>query len=218
MTPLELIRAIRDTKARAGSQAESLAVLSQALVAFVSEPANQHVNFATTTTGLYTRILLNAFEDDFQIVVVLWGPHSRSPIHDHSGTVGAVAALVGSTKETKYQVMHTKSGTAYLKKLKTTSLSGNQVTPILPDEATQLHDMVNDTDEWAATVHTYLTPVNQFYIYEPQQDGSFEMITKDLWFDVDNAWKSWYSPAVPASEVVPQPQDLAYEYGQSLNV
>jgi predicted metal-dependent enzyme (double-stranded beta helix superfamily) len=217
MTPLELIEMVRDTKSQPLSQAEALASLSEALAAFVSEPANQHIHFATTTSGLYTRILLNSFADDFQIVVVLWGPHSRSPIHDHSGTVGAVAALVGSTKETKYQVMHTQDGKAHLVKLETMSLSGNRVTPILPDSTTQLHDMENDTDEWAATVHAYLTPVNQFYIYEPHTDGSYAMITRDLWFDADNGWKSWYAPTIPMAAVQEEtaPQHLAYEYGQS---
>jgi len=54
--------------------------------------------------------------------------------------------------------------------------------------------MVNATDTWAATVHIYLTPITDFYIYEPQPDGTYIMVERKLWFDGDNAWQTWQTP------------------------
>jgi hypothetical protein len=47
------------------------------------------------------------------------------------------------------------------------------VTPILPDDEKQLHEMGNNTSEWTATIHVYLTPIYDFHIYQPLPDGSF---------------------------------------------
>ncbi|MER7458830.1 cysteine dioxygenase family protein [Micromonospora sp. NPDC126480] len=191
MNPVELIEAVRETKRRNLPQRESLAALSTALSEFVADPANRRVSLPATTRGLYTRMLLNARDDDFQIVVVSWSPRSASPIHDHSGTVGAVAALAGTTIETKHRIVGTEGGSVRLQRLDTLRLTGRTVTPILPDEEFQLHDMVNATDERAATVHIYLTPVNDFFIYEPQPDGTYRLQPRRLWFDVENAWQLW---------------------------
>jgi predicted metal-dependent enzyme (double-stranded beta helix superfamily) len=103
MNTQQLIHAVRRIKRAELAPHPSIKHLTSVLRAFVGNPANrQALDFGQVSQGLYTRLLLNSFEDDFQIVVVLWGPGSRSPIHDHEGTVGAVAALAGVTQETKY--------------------------------------------------------------------------------------------------------------------
>lgn len=197
MNPGELIGAVRTVKQRALPQQESLDELTAVLSAFVADPVNRSVELPQITSGLYTRSLLNSIEDDFQIVVVSWGPGSGSPIHDHNDTVGAVAALVGTTLETKHQIIDRNGSTVQLKALDTLRLHGELVTPILPDEETQLHDMVNHTDEWAATIHVYLTAIMEFRTYDPNPNGSFTVNPRKLWFDVDQAWRHW--PALRTS-------------------
>src|SRR4051812_31929978 len=108
MNHIELIEAVGYAKAQLLSEIESLSSVSDALSEFVSKFSNQPLKIPIITHGLYTRILLSAVEDDFQVVVVFWGPHSKSPIHDHNGTVGAVACLKGMTNETKYQATYRK--------------------------------------------------------------------------------------------------------------
>jgi predicted metal-dependent enzyme (double-stranded beta helix superfamily) len=187
----ELSKSIEDVKSRSLTDGEALASVATVLSAFVSDPANQPRSLPAMTCGLYTRILLSSLESNFQIVVVFWGPHSKSPIHDHSATVGAVACLKGVTEETKYQVVRTEGSKACLKALDTLRLAEGVVTPILPDDERQLHDMVNSTSEWAATIHVYLTPIHYFHIYEPLPDGSFRMHPTELWFDEHGASHLW---------------------------
>lgn len=192
MNTQQLIRTVRQIKQEKLTQTQSIRRLTRVLRAFVGNPANrQALNFAQVSQGLYTRLLLNAFDDDFQIVVVLWGPGSRSPIHDHEETVGAVAALAGATQETKYYRLSHFGNQVELLPGKTMTLRKSAITPILPDEATQLHAMTNATNEWAATVHVYLTPVMNFHIYELQGEEIYQMVERRLWFDADNAWRQW---------------------------
>jgi hypothetical protein len=70
-----------------------------------------------------------------------------------------------------------------------------------PDEANQLHAMVNPRQHWAGTVHIYLTPITEFFIYHRGSDGRFQRERRQLWFDGDNAWRSWKSGAVTGTSV-----------------
>lgn len=192
MNTQQLIRAVRQIKQEKLAQTQSIRHLASVLRAFIGNPVNrQALNFDQVSQGLYTRLLLNSFDDDFQIVVVLWGPGSRSPIHDHEGTVGAVAALAGAPQETKYYLLSHFGNQVELLPGKTITLHKSAVTPILPNDATQLHAMTNPTNEWAATVHVYLTPVMNFHIYEPLQEDIYQMVDRRLWFDADHAWRQW---------------------------
>ena len=189
MDAQQLICTVRDIKRRQLPQQSQITLLSDALQAFVRNPLNRRsLPFGQVSSGLYTRLLLSSFADDFQIVVVLWGAGSRSPIHDHRDTVGAVAALSGATHETKYQRHGQPGDTVRLTQGDTIELRQDTVSPILPDESTQLHAMANRSAEWAATVHVYLTPVMDFHVYEPLGDDRYERVGKRLWFDAENAW------------------------------
>jgi predicted metal-dependent enzyme (double-stranded beta helix superfamily) len=112
---MELAKCIEDIKLRSLPNREALASVTTVLSAFVSDHANQPLTLPAMTCGLYTRVLLNAVESNLQIIVVFLGPRSKNPIHDHSGTVGAVACLKGVTEETKYPVTSTEGSKAYLK-------------------------------------------------------------------------------------------------------
>lgn len=192
-TPMDagrLIETVRHIKRHVHAPEQQIAGLNAALQAFVQDPANRMgLDHRTVSRGLYTRLRLTSFADDFQIVVVLWGPGSGSPIHDHHDTVGAVAALSGCTHETKYHLAPQAGEQVQLLPGETVALCERTVSPILPDEAHQLHAMTNPTDAWAATVHVYLTPVMDFHIYEPQVDGLYRRVGRQLWFDGENAWR-----------------------------
>jgi len=201
VNPPQLIEAVRQVKSRDLAAPQALAEISAALAAFVGDARNQPAALPDTTRGLYTRILLNSPYDDFQIVVVVWGPHSGSPVHDHSDTVGAVAALRGATRETKYELAQRDGDRAQLRRSTVVQLVDGFVTPILPDEALQIHDMVNDTGDWTATVHVYLTPIDHFRTYEPESADWFRAQPRELWFDVEDGWRRW-ATAIGATATV----------------
>lgn len=202
MNARDLIESVRHLKAAARTMPHRAVFtsLSELLSAFLSEDANRRLPRLRESSDLYVRLLLTSLDEDFQIVVVLWGPGSASPIHDHNGTVGAVSALVGETEETKYEVQSYAGGGTELRRGDTLVLRPTTITPILPNDATQLHDMRNvSCREWSATIHVYIDAIKQYGVYHQQPNGRYVRELRNLWFDADEAWTLW-APATGTGE------------------
>jgi predicted metal-dependent enzyme (double-stranded beta helix superfamily) len=179
----ECIAAIQISKQQNLTPEALVQQVAPVLAAFAADNDLGDIDFSTVSRGLYTRRLLTAPDADFQLILALWGPHSASPIHDHDQLTGAVVACMGQVMETKYQRIGSDHDRVQLKRGETINLGDGEVTPILPDEERQLHDMANTSDFWAATLHLYLSPLRNFRIYQPNADASFTAIAKTLWFD-----------------------------------
>lgn len=163
--------------------------LSDALTDFTGTAENQRFAERVSPTGNYMRLLLNSPRDDVQIVLVFWGPGQGSPIHDHDGTIGAVSALTGETREIKYQVSgRDELGVALVEK-SNFLIVPTKITEITPDDDMQLHLMVNETQQWAATVHIYLKAIHCYRVYERKGDNLYHPVETELWFDRIDCWR-----------------------------
>ena len=182
----ELIRCVQNTKARRLSDHESFLSVQRALLDWVAQqPPTASVGDGAPQTP-YRRRLLNNPQDDFQIVQVYWAPGQTSPIHDHQGVVGAVAALRGHSVEVKYRVTDDDGEQVCLMVAEQTDLYERIASPIYPGETGQLHCMRNpSTTKPSVTVHVYLRPVIQFNQYQPQLSGWYRRVPTVLWFDAD---------------------------------
>lgn len=165
------------------------AQLSAVLADFTATAANQAFAAQFSPTGNYMRLLLNSPEDEFQIVLVFWGPGQGSPIHDHDGTVGVVSALTGEVSEIKYDVFDRNKHGVTLVEESRFLICPSAITTILPEDGKQLHLMVNETPQWAATVHVYLNAIHRYRVYEPRDGGGHRPVETDLWFDRVNLWQ-----------------------------
>ncbi len=194
MSPTAFVQAVRELKARHGATHAALAELVPLLRNFVGDRANQDVPWPAASRGEYTRMLLNDLGDDFQIVVVAWPRGKSSPVHDHAGTVGAVAALAGVTSENKYCISDAVGDSVQLELAGTTRLCGRMVALLAPEDGLELHDMAHASGEPAATVHVYLTPVESFNVYEPLPDGRHRRERRRLWMDVVRGASLWPAP------------------------
>lgn len=180
----ELIDAVARTRKTTGRTPDQLVgKLSAALAEFTSTTENQSFAARFSPTGNYMRLLLNRPEDEFQIVLVFWGPGKGSPIHDHDGTIGVVSALTSQVKEVKYRVTDRNESGVSLAEHSNFLITPNKITAILPEDDKQLHLMMNDTGSWAATVHVYLTAIHRYRLYEPRDEGRYQPVETDLWFD-----------------------------------
>ncbi len=180
----ELIHCVQRTKTRRLGDCDSFMAVQRALLDWVAErPPTGLIGDSATQTP-YRRRLLNSPQDDFQIVQVYWAPGQISPIHDHQGVVGAVAALQGHSVEVKYSVTDDAGERVYLRVEEQTELCERVASPIYPDEPGQLHCMRNpSTTEPSVTVHVYLRPVLRFNQYQPQPGGWYQRVPTLLWFD-----------------------------------
>ena len=157
--------------------------LSTALSRFTGTAANQHYAATLSPTGNYTRVLLNSPADEFQVVLVLWGPGMGSPIHDHDETVGVVSALLGETEEIKYEVAEQDGGEVALAERSRFRINPARVTELLPETDKRMHRMVNETDRWSATVHVYLFGIHRYRIFEHRGGDRYLPAETRLWFD-----------------------------------
>jgi predicted metal-dependent enzyme (double-stranded beta helix superfamily) len=192
----DLIEAVREVKAATpeAQQSQLSESLAKALASFVSDTRNKLIPELRDTSGSYVRLLLNSAQDDYQVVAVLWGPGTASPIHDHSETVGAVCALLGAPEETKYRRRATGENSFEVGKAGSTLLRPGVASPILPGDETQLHEMANPTQEWAATIHVYLQAIHEYGVYITDLHGQFHREPRQLWFDQEDAWPLWDIP------------------------
>ncbi|NJL22629.1 MAG: hypothetical protein HC895_20340 [Leptolyngbyaceae cyanobacterium SM1_3_5] len=163
---------------------------------FTAHNSFEHLLRSRSSNGLYRRHRLTELTDDFHIILATWEPHSCSPIHDHDETIGAVAVVAGQTVETKYRcVAHAERGLCV-------GSSGNEsfanctVSPILPGDNLQIHQMANQTDALAATLHVYLHALDRFHLYEHHADRQYALIPKQLWFDQDSVDRPIAEPAL----------------------
>lgn len=180
----ELIQCVQKTKTRGLNHGDTFMQVQDALLAWVAKQAPANFIDGGSPQTPYRRRLLNNPQDDFQIVQVYWAPGQTSPIHDHQGVVGAVAALQGRSVEVKYRITQDNGEHVRLIPGEETTLGARVASPIYPDEPGQLHCMHNpSTNEPSVTVHVYLRPVVQFNQYQPQPGGWYQRVPTRLWFD-----------------------------------
>lgn len=184
MTPRRLIQTIHTLKASHSlSQQQALHALSNALRTFIDDSGSIFDDLPRFSKGLYSRVLLNDPEDDFQIVIVSWPPGQQSPIHDHAENLGVVAALSGEIEETKYRVLH-RGSTVQLEPLSSAQLSNNFISPLIDDDEHQIHSMRNSSEhEWGVSVHIYLNAMRTFNVYRPVSCNRYLPVETPLWFD-----------------------------------
>lgn len=163
--------------------------LSDALADFTGTAENQWFAERVSPHGNYMRLLLNSPRDDIQIVLVFWGPGQGSPIHDHDGTIGVVSALTGQIREIKYQISGRSERGVTLVEESNLLIVPTKATKILPEGDMQLHLMVNETQQWAATVHVYLTAIHRYRMYERKSDNLYCPVETELWFDRIDVWR-----------------------------
>lgn len=180
-----------------------LAALDRTLHEFVTHTRVPEPELWPETTGRYIRVLLNDPDDPFQIIVVFWPPGARSAIHDHADSSGAVVALFGALTETKYDVELGPRGRCTLTRAGEHTLEPGRPSPITPEPGMQLHDMVNASHEWAATVHVYLRSIEHFHVYRATPTGDFVRERRSLWFDHDRGAERWDRPVAFARELEP---------------
>lgn len=181
----ELIDEVVRTKRRIGQlpDDELAEHLSAALADFTGTAANRSFAERFSPSGNYMRLLLNSPDDGVQIVLVFWGPGQGSQIHDHDGTIGAVSALAGQTREIKYQISGQDEHGVSLVEASDFIIVPTKSTAILPQDDMQLHLMVNETALWAATVHVYLTAIHHYRVYEHKAGDRYSPVETELWFD-----------------------------------
>lgn len=189
MNALQLIRAIKSIQLKNSTSRDALleAIWPLRQFAICNKPLIETI--AECPPGCYRRYLLNAFDDHFCLVLIVWGANAASPIHNHGDAAGIVLPVFGSIKEAKFQILQQDDNEARLRKAEICHLKAGELTTIEDNADTQAHLMLNEHSSPAATVHLYLPAIDEYDVYHPDHSDSFHIERHKESFAAENQWR-----------------------------
>ncbi|MCA9319849.1 MAG: cysteine dioxygenase family protein [Planctomycetes bacterium] len=149
VTPTELVSRIKPLKERLLAQPELI-------------PATFHEGLDRVA---YTRNLLYADPAErFTVMAIVWGAGKGTPVHDHAtwgvvGCYGETVSVVNYDPADEHGVLrpHAKS-----------TLPSGQVVTVTPPRLENIHQMMNECDRPAISIHTYGDPARLCRVYDPK--------------------------------------------------
>jgi 3-mercaptopropionate dioxygenase len=130
----------------------------------------------------YARRLLFADEAlGVTAVVMTWGPHQATPLHDHAG-MWCVEGVVEGEIEVIRHVLVEEAGNLYrfVPEAPIHAFKGNAGSLIPPVEH---HVLANSTDRVAVTLHIYGGEMDRCSVFLPRPDGWCERGERTLRYD-----------------------------------
>ena len=128
----------------------------------------------------YARHLLHLDPDRrFSIVVMVWGPGQRTPIHDHGGMWCVEGVYQGAIRVTRYDLDAPMSGqVARFHRYEVIEAGVGRTGSLIPP--VDYHTIENEHAETAITVHTYGGEMSTCQVFLPRPDGAYDATVKQL--------------------------------------
>lgn len=124
--------------------------LSESLSARISLSEIHDRKFPRPVAGERKRYLLFKSEE-YEIVLMIWGPGAMTPIHDHGGSTSIVEILEGEITERFFD----KTGPRITGE---TILRAGDRSEMFDGEV--IHQMINMTEGFTYTIHQYAIPLS----------------------------------------------------------
>lgn len=125
------------------------------------------------------RLLYHSEEHGYVVVAMIWGPEQGTALHDHDGVWCVEGVLEGEIDVTQYAPVAEEGERWRFEPEKTiTAGVGTSGTLIPPFE---YHTIANSqADDTSVTVHVYGHELQKAHIFEPQGDGWYRRVVKQL--------------------------------------
>lgn len=131
--------------------------------------------FAYYEDSRYTRNMLFRNED-FELLLLCWGPGMQSPIHSHMGQNCWMAVLDGDIEEVHFRTPGGGQG-GPLEQGRVTTLEQGRVAYISDDIALHLVRPTRASSQGGATLHLYSKPIDSCFLYDEE---SGEVVLKTM--------------------------------------
>ncbi len=132
--------------------------LSEPLSARIGLSDIHESKFPRPLAGERKRFLLFKSEE-YEVVLMIWGPGAMTPIHDHGGSTSIVEILDGEITERFFeQASLRQTGEAVHRVGDRSEMTDGEV----------LHQMVNATDGFTYTIHLYADPLSLCNFYDDE--------------------------------------------------
>ena len=140
--------------------------------------------FADARTDRYARRLIwNDPNKRFAIIAMTWAPHQGSPLHDHSGLLGAEIVVSGAMRERTYRLVdRDDDGRCWFVRGAERVHGRGSIGTILPP--LEYHEFGNDGETVAHTVHVYSGELDRCSTYLAESGGWWRPRSVELRYDV----------------------------------
>ncbi|WP_068163902.1 cysteine dioxygenase [Rhodococcus phenolicus] len=112
----------------------------------------------------YTRL---AFTDEYEVWLLSWLPGQRTGIHDHGGSAGVFAVADGTLREIVVEDPRPGLLDGATAALSTAVYAAGEARAFGPHH---VHEVVNDSDRRAVTVHVYAPALSSMHRYRLEDD------------------------------------------------
>jgi predicted metal-dependent enzyme (double-stranded beta helix superfamily) len=104
------------------------------------------------------------------IWLIRWAPGSRTELHDHGGSAGALYVIEGELVE------HRPNPAGVGRPLR----RALRVLDHRPMAASHVHLVANESDAGAASIHVYSPPLETMHHYEMTDDSQIRAVTREV--------------------------------------
>ena len=135
--------------------------------------------YRTPIEGTYARRLLHRDpEGRYTMVVMTWGPGQKTALHDHAG-IWCVECVVEGRMEVAQYDLHSADAGRYRFAERSRVLAGRGSAGCLIPPF-EYHTLGNAAETPSITLHVYGGEMDHCHVFEPEQDGSYRRVRKEL--------------------------------------
>jgi len=129
--------------------------------------------------GSYARRLLHRDPSgSYTMVVMTWGPGQRTALHDHAG-IWCVECVVDGNMEVSQYDLTSGEGERFRFERRNTVIAGRGTAGCLIPPF-EYHVLANAQEKPSVTLHVYGGEMDHCHVFEPQPDGSYLRLRKEL--------------------------------------
>lgn len=122
-------------------------------------PVSEFIPYTSWKKSSYTRNCIKR-SDDYELILICWDKHAKTPIHGHNGQKCWVYHLHGEIIENRYgEVEPNKLVEISNGKLRMNALA-------FMDDKMGYHQLINMTDGKALTLHIYANPIDKCEVFD----------------------------------------------------
>ena len=135
--------------------------------------------FRSPIEGTYARRLLHRDPDGrYTMVVMTWGPGQRTALHDHAGIWCVECVVDGRMEVAQYDLRSEHDGRyEFTERSRVLAGRGSAGCLIPPFE---YHTLGNAAETPSITLHVYGGEMDHCHVFEPEADGSYRRVRKEL--------------------------------------
>ena len=136
-------------------------------------------SFRSPIEGTYARRLLHRDPDGhYTMVVMTWGPGQKTALHDHAGIWCVECVVDGHMEVAQFDLRSEHDGRyEFIERSRVLAGRGSAGCLIPPFE---YHTLGNAAATPSITLHVYGGEMDHCHVFEPQQDGSYRRVRKEL--------------------------------------